>query len=211
MCRLLYIRSLEEFSIEEHLQKFASICKNSTEYQGHGWGCSYLMDDEWRHYKNINPIWEDNLDQFSHTNLLVAHVRSAFQDKDIVIENNMPFIKNDIIYIFNGELHGVKIKEHGRIGAEKIFNFILRFYKGSIKEAMQKGTKIVESRSRYIRAMNIIMADKSQACVSALFNEDEDYFTMYTKKLGNGIIICSEPYPKEKDWQPIKNRTIEEF
>lgn len=193
------------------MQKFASICKNNKEFQGHGWGCSYLVDGEWQHYKNINPIWEDQINQFGETNLIIAHARSAFQDKDIVIENNMPFIIDDMVYIFNGELHGVKIKEQGRIGAEKIFNFILRFYKGSIKEAMQKGTKIVESRSRYIRAMNIIMTDKSQACVSSLFNEDDDYFTMYTKQHSYCKIVCSEPYPEETDWQPIGNRSLEEI
>jgi len=211
MCRLLYVRSSERFEINEHLQKFSSICKNSKEYQGHGWGCSYLVDGKWQHYKNIKPIWEDDLTPFSHTNLLIAHARSAFQDKDIFIENNMPFIKDDMVYIFNGDLQSVKIREDGRIGAEKISNFIRRFYKGSIKEALIKGTKIVESRSRYIRAMNIIITDKSQACLSSLFNQDEDYFTMYSKKLSNGIIVCSDPYPQEMDWRPIMNRTIEEI
>jgi len=211
MCRLLYIRSRSSFQIHEHLKKFAYICKNSEEYQGHGWGCSYLVKGKWKHYKNISPIWEDDLSQFSETNLLLAHARSAFQDKDIIVENNMPFIKDDIVFIFNGELQGVKIKEEGRIGAEKIFNFIMRFYKGNIKEALERGTKIVENHSRHIRAMNIIIADKKKACLSSLFNQDFDYFTLFSKKLDDGIIVCSDPYPGEENWIPYKNRTIEEL
>ncbi len=210
MCRLLYVRSDSGFSISEHLQKFCQICESSSEYQGHGWGCSYLLEGRWQHYKNIRPIWEDDLIQFGDTQLLIAHARSAFQDKDIIIDNNMPFVKDDFVFIFNGELQGVQIREQGRIGAEKIFNFILRFYKGSIKKAMEKGLKIVEARSRYIRAMNIIMADKSNACLSSLYNENKEYFTLYSKKLRDGIIVCSAPYPGEKDWQPFKNRSIEE-
>lgn len=211
MCRLLYMRSEEEFNIAEYLEKFAFISKNSKEYQGHGWGFAYLQNDQWQIYKNIKPIWKDNLNAFGRTRLLVAHTRSAFQDKDICIENNMPFISGDIIYIFNGELHGVKIKEEGRIGAEKIFNFILRSNYGNLFNALKKGTAIIEKRSNYIRAMNIILADKRQAYLSSLFNEDFEYFTMYVKEDDYKIIICSDSFPEENDWQKIENRTAKVF
>ena len=46
--------------------------------------------------------------------------------KGIKIENNMPFTGGNYVYVFNGELRGVRIKEKGRIGAEKIFNYINR-------------------------------------------------------------------------------------
>jgi len=36
----------------------------------------------------------------------VAHARSAFEDKDIVVENNMPFTDGERVFIFNGELRG---------------------------------------------------------------------------------------------------------
>ena len=92
MCRLLTIRSNTAFSIEPHLKKFADIAQNSKEYQGHGWGCAYLDEAaDWKIYKNINPVWEDDLSRFGKTALFVAHARSAFEDRDIVIENNIPF------------------------------------------------------------------------------------------------------------------------
>ena len=211
MCRLLYVRSEQEFEITEHLQKFAKISKNSKEFQGHGWGCTYLQNGQWQLYKNIMPVWEDNLNVFGETSHLIAHARSAFRDKDIHIENNMPFTSGDVIYIFNGELHGVKIKEKGRIGAEKLFNFIMRFNKGNLLAALSKGTVIIEKRSKYIKAMNIIMADRHKAYLSSLFNEDETYFTMHVKNDNNKIIICSDHYPGENDWQKIENRTIKVF
>jgi predicted glutamine amidotransferase len=211
MCRLLYMRSEQEFDIAEYLEKFAFISKNSKEYQGHGWGFAYLKNDQWQVYKNINPIWEDNFDIVGKTTILIGHARSAFQDKDIRVENNMPFTSSDIIYIFNGELHGVKIQEEGRIGAEKIFNFILRFNKGNLFDALKKGTAIIERRSKYIRAMNIIMADKKLVYLSTLFNEDKEYFTMHVKKKSNKLIICSDPFPEENGWRKIENRTIKVF
>jgi predicted glutamine amidotransferase len=211
MCRLLYVRAEQEFEIAEQLNKFAQISKNSKEYQGHGWGCAYLQQDKWQIYKNIKPVWEDDFSGLGKTNVLAAHARSAFQDKDIRIENNMPFTSGDVIYIFNGELHGVKIREEGRIGAEKIFNFILRFKDHGLSDALEKGCSIIEKRSKYIRAMNIVMADPKQAYLYSLFNEDHDYFTMYSKMDNNTIILCSDPYPDENNWQKINNRTIKVY
>jgi glutamine amidotransferase len=52
------------------LKKFADIARNSKEYQGHGWGCAYQddgPDGTWKIYKNISPIWEDDLEQFGRT------------------------------------------------------------------------------------------------------------------------------------------------
>ncbi len=207
MCRLLFVQNKNEFNISEHLSKFAAIAKNSKEYQGHGWGCSYLSDSEWIHYKNITPIWEDNFEQFPKSKRLIVHARSAFEDKDIVVENNMPFNDDKYIFIFNGELRGVKIKADGRIGAEKIFNFIKRFDKSGMDKALPKGVEIIEKKSAYIRAMNIIIAEKEKVYYSSLFNEDEKYFTMHYKQSDDGLIICSEVYPNETGWNKIENKT----
>lgn len=210
MCRLLLIKSEKEFEISSHLKKLAEISKNSKEYQGHGWGCAYLKDNNWKFYKNIKPIWEDNLEKFTKTTQLIAHARSAFKDKDIKIENNMPFYDDKYVYIFNGELHGVKIKEPGRIGAEKIFNFIKRFDKENMSEALKKGIEIIKKRTKYIKAINLIISDKQKIYVASLFNEDPDYFTMHYKQDGK-LIICSEAYPNENGWKKIENNTIKVF
>ncbi|HMS66381.1 MAG TPA: hypothetical protein PKD83_14150, partial [Ignavibacteria bacterium] len=104
MCRLLFVRSETEFNPKEYLEKFAKLSKESKEFQGHGWGCSYLENNEWKHYKNICPVWEDDLSQFGKTKLITVHARSAFRDEGIVIENNMPFHDDRYIFTFNGEL-----------------------------------------------------------------------------------------------------------
>jgi predicted glutamine amidotransferase len=207
MCRLLFVQNREVFSINEHLSKFASIAKNSKEYQGHGWGCSYLVDDVWVHYKNINPIWEDDLEQFGNSNRLIVHARSAFEDKDIIIENNMPFYDDKYIFVFNGELRGVKVKADGRIGAEKIFNFIKRFDKNGMEKALLKGINIIRKRTSYIKAMNIIIAEKENVYYSSLFSEETNYFQMHYKHSKDELIICSEVYPNETGWIKIENNS----
>jgi len=208
MCRLLTVRSETPFPTMPHLEKFADIARNSKEYQGHGWGCAYLDETGiWRFYKNINPVWEDDLSQFGGTTLLVAHARSAFEDRDIVIDNNMPFFDGRTVFIFNGELRGVKIREQGRIGAEKIFNFVRRFDKGDTLKALEKAVRIIKKRTRYIRGMNIIMVNDEAIFVSSFFNEDEDYFTLRYVE-GKELILCSASYPSEKKWTRIANNSV---
>ena len=118
MCRLLCVRGREDFDPEEHLAAFTRIAKESREFQGHGWGCAWLEGGRWRLYHNVRPIWEDDWRPPGRTTLLLAHARSAFRDEGIRVENNMPFHDGERVFIFNGELRGVRIKERGRIGAD---------------------------------------------------------------------------------------------
>jgi glutamine amidotransferase len=211
MCRLLYVNSKYDFSIPVYLEKFAEVSKNSKEYQGHGWGCAYLENGKWDYYKNVNPIWEDNLSQFESTKRLIVHARSAFKDEGIVVENNMPFYDDKYIFIFNGELRGVKIKEEGRIGAEKIFNYIKRFDKNNSQDMLKKGTGIIVKRSNYIRAMNIILSGKDASYIYSFFNEDPEYFRMYIKQEPDTVIVCSEKLPDYIDWHSIPNNSLMEL
>ncbi len=207
MCRILFARAENAFSVTTLLEAFAEVAENSQEYQGHGWGCAWRENNAWQQYHNIKPIWEDDLGQFSPTSLLLVHARSAFRDEGIVVENNMPFSDGESIFIFNGELRGVKIKSEGRIGAEKIYNYIRRFDKGDKRVAVDKAVDIIKKRSNYIRAMNIIMSDGDQHLLSTNYNETPDYFQMHQKQTDNVNLVCSQPFPGESDWQTIANNS----
>ncbi len=207
MCRLFVVRSEKPFDPSEHLSRFAFISKNSREYQGHGWGCAWRDPGQrWQIYRNICPVWEDDLSRFPRTPLLVAHARSAFEDRDIIVENNMPFSDGERVFIFNGELRGVKIREHGRIGAEKIFNFIRRFDSGDTLAALKKAVGIIKNRTASIKAMNIIIVKGRDIYLSTFFSEREEYFTIRYKE-GPELVICSEAYPSEDGWRSISNGT----
>ncbi len=207
MCRILFAKSEGPFAIGSFIEPFAELSRTSREYQGHGWGCAWLDKGKWRLYHNINPVWEDDLNQFSETSLLLVHARSAFRDEGIIVENNMPFSDGKSIFIFNGELRGVKIKSEGRIGAEKIYNYIRLFDKGDKQVAVDKAVDIIKKRSNYIRAMNIIMSDGDQHLLSTNYNEAPDYFQMHQKQANNVNLVCSQPFPGENDWQPIVNNS----
>ena len=212
MCRLLWLRAPKPVQVTQHLEAFATICKDSSEYQGHGWGCAWLDDNQWRFYHSITPIWQDALDGFNDTSLFLAHARSAFRDEGIRIENNMPFTNGNRVFIFNGELSGVRIRESGRIGAEKIFNYSNRFSHLGTLPGLQKTVEVIEKRTRYIRAMNLIIATPQQSLLSTQYNENQSYFQMHRASTDRFKIVCSEPYhlPDAK-WQTIENRTVTEL
>jgi glutamine amidotransferase len=213
MCRLLAIKSEAKFKIADYLKQFARISKYSEEYQGHGWGCAYLRNQQWTIYKNISPIWEDNLDMFGKSNLLLVHTRSAFKDKGINIMNNMPFFNKNLVFIFNGELQGVRIKEEGRIGAEKIFNTIIRISKNMPDgfKAFKKAMELIKTKTGYIKAMNIIMANRESIFLNSIFNENPQYFSLYKNHYENKLLISSRPLFNDKGWGKIPNQTTGVF
>ena len=212
MCRLLWLRAAKPIDVTQHLRAFAAICENSSEYQGHGWGCAWLEDDQWCFHHSITPVWKDVLDSFKKTSLFLAHARSAFRDEGIRVENNMPFANENRIFIFNGELSGVRIRESGRIGAEKIFNYTNRFSRLGALPGLRKAVEVIEKRTRYIRAMNLIMATPQQSLLATYYNENQNYFQMHRASTDQLEIVCSEPYPLPGgDWQTIENRTVEEL
>jgi len=211
MCRLLCVRAKSAFDMRAHLDTFAAIARDSKEYQGHGWGCAWLQAGKWHIYRNIEPIWEDRAAPQERTTMMLAHARSAFRNEGISVENNMPFGDGEYMFAFNGELSGVRIKEHGRIGAEKVFNYIKRFDKGDMLRALRRALGIIERRSRYVRAMNIIIASTRQAWVATQYNEDPDYFQLHRHRSDDVQILCSEAYPGGHDWTPVPNGTIEPF
>jgi len=211
MCRILFVKSKDGFNISEYIEPFADMCKNSREFQGHGWGFAANDLAGWYSYKNINPIWNDKNYPDPKANLLIAHARSAFEDRDIRVENNMPFFDEKFVFVFNGELRNVKIRSDGRIGAEKIFNFIKKFYKGNMAEAIKKAVSIIKKRTGYLRAMNIVISDGLKTFAYSTFSEDEEYFTLRYSINKKHTILCSEELNINSNWRRFSTDKVQVF
>jgi predicted glutamine amidotransferase len=209
MCRILAVTSAHPVDAAGHLRAFADVARHSREYQGHGWGCAWQEDGQWRTYHSILPVWQDDLDRFGQARVFVAHARSAFRDEGIAVENNMPFVDEPFAFVFNGELRGVRIAEAGRIGAEKLFRFLVRRGAGQGEHGMRVAVRLVEQRTRYVRAMNAVIAGEGRFVLCSSFNEDDEYFTLHAKRREGLTVICSEPYRDETGWTLVSNRTIE--
>jgi hypothetical protein len=211
MCRLLAVRDATPFSMPEQLTRLAAIARKSREYQGDGWGCAWDEGDRWQEYRSITPIWEDDLDRFGRTRLLLAHARSAFRNEGIEVGNNMPFVEDGIAFVFNGELRGVRIDAPGRIGAEKLFHFVRRLGGDQGILALRRSVDVVVRRTTYVRAMNFVMATGTILRVCSRFSEDPGYFTLHLRRCADRLAICSEAWPGEPGWVAIPNDSILEF
>ena len=181
--------------------------RSSREFQGHGWGCAWHDGEQWHQYHDIRPVWEDDLAQFGDTRLLLVHARSAFRDEGIVVDNNMPFSDDRSMFIFNGELRGVRIQSPGRIGAEKIYNYIRRFDKGDLLAATTRAVDIIKMRSAYVRALNLVLSDGEQSVLSTSYGEDPEYFQVYRRQSPGLDLVCSQPINGADGWQAIANHT----
>ena len=97
--------------------------------------------------------------------------------------------------------------------AEKVFNYIKRLHKGNLQAAISKALEILEKRSKYIRAMNLMMVTTAtkQVHVLSYYNESPDYFTLFEHEDDDTSIISSVPLSSEKNWQTMPNRSIREY
>ncbi len=206
VCRLLAVTSDRPLDVDRHLGAFAKLCRESREYQGHGWGCAVWRAGVWERYRSLTPIWEDAFRPGGEVRTLVAHARSAFRDEGIEVENNMPFLGGDRAFIFNGELSGVRLSVEGRTGAEKIFNLVGRVDRGDLAEAVRQSVGVLQKRSARIRACNLILAEPGRFHVHSLFDGEEDYFTLFRRTRGGETVLCSGPYPgDEAGWVALPN------
>ena len=202
MCRFLMMRGEDSFETAPYLSSFRARCRASTEYQGHVWGASWRVDGVWSRYRSLSPIWDDDVEIPSKTEFLVLHARSAFRDIGIDVQNNMPFYHDKYTFVFNGELHGVRLRIPGRIGAEKIFNMILSNENRNLDEVLTQTTRLLLKKSRRVRAMNIAITDGVKIYASCCFDESPDYFTLHYRS-GRLVAVCSERLDDE--FEPLRS------
>jgi predicted glutamine amidotransferase len=210
MCRMLLMRSEEEFDVRPHLEAFADMCRSSTEYQGDGWGV-LAVNGTRQTVKQPTPIWEHDFDHLGPARLLLAHARSAFRSHPLGVEHNMPFVDDRYGFAFNGELHGVTLRSAGATGAAKIFELVRRLDHGDPAGSLRRTVGLLETHSRHIRACNVILTDGDRSWVFSRSTEQPDYFTMHLARRDGTTAVCSEPLENGLAWQPIPPDTIEEI
>jgi len=207
---MMAILSIRPVDTTPYTAAFTRLCRASSVYQGHGWGYARFTANGWRAHHSIQPIWNDSPARIGNTRLLIMHARSAFRDADIRVENNMPFIHEQMAFAFNGELSGVRIREQGRIGAEKLFNVSRRFRQLPLQEAVSKTVRIMKRNTRHIRGMNMMLSDGRHLVLSSCFTENPDYYTVHFRRKPDMAVICSEPLDNGP-WETLERDRIIEF
>ncbi len=106
----------------------------------------------------------------------------------------------------------------GGTGAHKIFNLLKKRLNGSILHSLASVSSLLERKSEYVRAMNIIVLSKSDKLlyVQSLFNEDPNYFTLHINRSTDAVVISSELLKTDfsffdQDWEELPNRCLEVY
>ena len=202
MCRFLVLRGDDGFDPVPVLDAFRERCRESPEYQGHGWGMAHGTRGKLTRYRSLTPIWEDAPALPARVDFLVVHARSAFRNEGIEVRNNMPFYRGEWTYVFNGELQGVRLKAPGRTGAEKVFQVILDQGEARPTKALAAADRLLRARSRYVRAMNVALTDGRAIYAHCRFGERSEYFTLHYRT-GALAGVCSEPL--DETFRPMRD------
>src|SRR3989338_7229032 len=181
MCRFLLAKSKKPIKPYEILKSFSKMAQKSKafdgDWQGDGWGISWLVRNEWKLYKSLSPIWreEGKFADFPESNLFAIHARSAsFPQHKNNLEFNQPFITDSIVFVFNGLLKGVKLpfSVPGKIGAEKIWHLVqYQLKENAPKIALNNVKELLITYTREIQALNI----------GLIHNQEIYYINYYTK------------------------------
>ena len=151
MCRFLLCKSKQPINPKKILCSFAKMAEKSKAYdgdwQGDGWGFSWLEDNKWQEYRALKPVWEEQekFSKFPESYIFSIHARSAsFPQHKNNIEYNQPYINESYSYVFNGLLKGVTLSLPGDIGAQKIW-LLLNYYlkNANLTQALYKTTEIL--------------------------------------------------------------------
>ncbi len=220
MCRILAVQADEPVDPVPWIEAFAERCRASREYQGDGWGVAWRERDAWLRHRSVRPIWDDLPDVLPGSRLFVVHARSAFRNEGVAVENNMPFLEQDLAFAFNGELRGVRLAAPGDTGAARLLHLFTRFRASAAGDglaALARLDGVIASRTDYVRALNLVISDGRSIWVNAHHSEDPDYFTMHHAwvDLGHGAVaraVTSERLSLpgvEPRWEAIPNHTTQ--
>lgn len=200
MCRILALAATRPFGVEPWLRAFAERCRESREYQGDGWGLAWWNGTEWERRRTLDPIWSETLESAPRSSAYLVHARSAFTGSPLALELNMPFLGDRCAFAFNGELRGVRLSVPGANGAQRLFTLFQRFQDagGDSPSALTRLDRVVSTRTDYVRALNVVVADEAGIHVTSRFNQEPDYFTMHASEHARGpagepiSVVCSE-------------------
>jgi glutamine amidotransferase len=131
-----------------------------------------------------------------------VHARSAFRDEGIAVENNMPFYRGERVFVFNGELQGVRLRVPGRIGAEKVFHLIQERDEGDLDAAVASADRLLIAKSERVRALNLALTDGRDIYASCRYDESPEYFTLHYRE-GDIAAVCSAPL--DASFAPMAN------
>lgn len=218
MCRFLMVKSNFDFQPGELALAFSEMCRKSRslegDWQGDGWGLSYLSDDgNWVLKKSIKPVWEEKatFKSLAAGRFFLFHARSSsFPEQRNCLDYNQPFCSGPYSFVFNGFIKGICLPfpVKGEIGSQKIWNMLQSYLKSEPPEealGRLKGTIIKHSRG--VQALNVGLADKQNIYALCYYSSHPEYYALWSFESPSLKLISSEPLPIY-DFKPLASGAI---
>jgi predicted glutamine amidotransferase len=203
MCRFALVRTTALTQPQDFLNRFADVAQASRapdgDIQGDGWGMSWREGSGWKCHADSCPIWEarETFSRFAETKLFLVHARSASFTKDKNnVEYSQPYVSNNLAFVFNGLLKGMKFPRPlvGDIGAQRIWSLLLEFTSGNeTKTAIEMTTKELNKYAREVQALNLGVSDGEKLYVYSQSSSYKEYYTLHIHTDPGITIVSSEP------------------
>lgn len=202
MCRFLLVKSKKELKPQKLLKEFALMCQKSHstdgDWQGDGWGIAWQKNGTWKINKSLLPIWEEHNKFFSipSTKLFVVHARSAgFPQHKNNLNFNQPYLGDNLCFVFNGMIRGVKIPIvlEGQIGAQKVFSFLRQeIKKNKANEALKNLDETILKNSKLVEGMNVGLVCNDTFYILCEYSLNPSYFSLHYFQNNDLTLVCSE-------------------
>ncbi len=227
MCRILLVKSEEILDTRSVVSEFAEMCRKSRaldgDWQGDGWGITFLNEEnKWQTYKSLRPVWDEYelKESFPKSKIFAVHARSAsFPSQRGFICFNQPFGNEDLVFLSNLSLRGVKLKEPipGKSGAEKLWFLTGKEFEKQedLEKILRSVENLIETNCEEIKTMNIGLMTKDSITALCRFstnNINPEYNNLfYFDNQRNGLkMISSEPFG-DYDFKKIESGKILNF
>ena len=165
------------------------------------------------------PCFRDALYATAETpGVLLCHLRRASDIIPITLANAHPFIHNGWAIIHNGTVFNAESLPRNpglrgtsdRSDTEHLFHYLLT------KIEMVPPDRIAETLAQAMAtikadysALNCILSNGRELYAVRQYRKWDDYYTLYTYKLPDSIVISSEPIElpqlKSDSWRPLSN------
>jgi predicted glutamine amidotransferase len=237
MCRLLGIYGKVDFWPEivnafRELAQTGRVPPVKDILPGHkdGWGMAKSNQDQTAMVpiaKQMGSAADSNLftesvDTLLPTRILMCHLRKASSSVVVTLANVHPFYSGRWAFMHNGFISSAeKLPGDNSLSptsegsdSEYFFHHLLTLV--SQRPGQQGEAETIYNACRYLpedfTSLNNLMSDGRQLFCARWHATHENYYTLYTYRLADAAIICSEPLVSDslqpENWEELPNRTV---